>query len=254
MRIGSITISNILSIKDATLQFGDSGLVLVDGWNFDDDTANGAGKSAIFNALSFGLYDKFPRKVTKSKVLRDGTKKGHVIVDDIVTGNGTWRVERYRPSRARYFKNNVEQNITQEEFEQHINMSYSQFLISMYASQTQGERFIDLNDTNKKDFLLTLMKLEKFFDVKKLADSKVSELDHEIHQLQIQEASLQSKIDVYEDSMDNIEDLTADIEKFTNGMNTSKIKIKEYEAVSRPDISQYDDITNKIQQHGLHLL
>ena len=68
MKIHSLEIHNILSIEQAAVTFGDSGLVLVEGFDYDSGRANGAGKSAIFNALSFALYDKVPRRVTKSEI------------------------------------------------------------------------------------------------------------------------------------------------------------------------------------------
>ena len=80
MNILSVEINNILSIENATLDFSDSGLVLVEGWNHDASRANGAGKTAIFNAITFALYDKLPRKVTASEILRRGAKTGSVRV------------------------------------------------------------------------------------------------------------------------------------------------------------------------------
>jgi DNA repair exonuclease SbcCD ATPase subunit len=75
MKVLSLKIENILSIKEAQVDFEDSGLILVEGWNYDDGRANGAGKTAIFNALSFALYGKLPRKITASEILRKGTRR-----------------------------------------------------------------------------------------------------------------------------------------------------------------------------------
>jgi DNA repair exonuclease SbcCD ATPase subunit len=47
MRILSVEIDNILSIEKASLSFDDNGLVLVEGWNYDTQRANGAGKTAM---------------------------------------------------------------------------------------------------------------------------------------------------------------------------------------------------------------
>ena len=77
MKIQYVEIRNLLSFEDATLQFEDNGLVLLEGWNFDDGRANGAGKTAIFNSVCFALYGKVPREISISEILRDGTKKGY---------------------------------------------------------------------------------------------------------------------------------------------------------------------------------
>jgi len=70
MQIKYIEIENILSIGHVKLEFGNTGLILLDGWNHDDDSANGAGKTAIPNALAFGIYDNMPRKISKSEIFR----------------------------------------------------------------------------------------------------------------------------------------------------------------------------------------
>ena len=102
MKIKTLQIHNFLSIENADLNFNETGVVLLDGWNFDDDTANGAGKSAVFNALSFGLYGKVPRDVTTSEVLRKGTKTGYVTVT-VECNDGLYGVRRERPANVTYF-------------------------------------------------------------------------------------------------------------------------------------------------------
>ena len=69
----------------------------MEGWNFDADRANGCGKTAIFNALAFVLYDKIPRGITKSQILREGTKRGFVECD-VSCGIHTYTFRRSRPS------------------------------------------------------------------------------------------------------------------------------------------------------------
>ena len=76
MRLLSTKIKNILSISEIHYEFKESaGLVLLSGWNHDDQTANGAGKTSFINAISFALYGKAPRKITISDFLRKGQKK-----------------------------------------------------------------------------------------------------------------------------------------------------------------------------------
>src|SRR5438034_1381380 len=96
MRLLSCDIENFLSIEKAHVDFDDTGLLLIEGWNHDVDRANGAGKTAILNAISFGLYDKLPRKVTASELLRRGTKKGSVSIR-LDAGGEIYGVQRSRP-------------------------------------------------------------------------------------------------------------------------------------------------------------
>ena len=253
MKIKKLEINNILSIEKACIEFEDTGLVLIEGFNHDDNTANGAGKTAIMNALSFGLYGKFPRKVTVSSILRYGTKKGSVIVEDIQTNNGVWRVERHRPTAVIYSKDGEVQDITQAEFEAALGLSYSQFLISMYSAQTQGENFIDMNDTAKKEFLLKLMNLEEFALAKGLADQEAKRLDTKIRELQLNEARLVSKIQVYNESVQDVNEINNQIATHKQQVQQCQDKIAELSAVQRPDVLKYDEVTEKIASKRLDI-
>jgi len=253
MKIGSVVINDILSIKKARIVFEDTGLVLIEGFNYDDGTANGAGKSAIMNALSFGIYGKIPRNITITNLLRYGTKCGSVTVDDIQTNDGIWSVTRSRPGGAQYFKDHIKQDISQEEFESILGLTYSQFLISMYSAQTKGEKFIDMNDKGKKEFLLQLMNLDEFSSIKIIADKDIKDIDVRIRALQIQEASLASRIQAHTELVIDTIELNNKLQEHQTNINTYNQKIKQQQEILRPDISQFDALEQKIVLHRARL-
>ena len=248
MKIGSIEISNILSIEKARIDFQDTGLVLIEGYNHDDATANGAGKTAIANALAFGLYGKMPRKITASGILKYGAKTGYVIVNDIITHDGTWSVKRSRPTSVIFYKNGIERDITQAEFESKLKLNYSQFLIAMYSAQTNGEKFIEMNDAAKKDFLLKLMNLEDFSNAKTVADQECKTLERELQTLQLQEATAISRIQVFEESIVDTSALTDEIKKHNQIVSQCHKAIQQDSIISKPDLSQFIDLQNEIKQ------
>ena len=141
MRVLSTEIENILSIEKASISFEDTGLVLVEGWNYDTQRANGAGKTAVFNCLAFSLYDQLPRKITKSEVLRRGSKTGFVKTR-VLCGDDVWTVVRSRPKGVKFYKNDVEQDITQDEFQSFIRLSYEQFLLTIYTPQANSGKLV----------------------------------------------------------------------------------------------------------------
>ena len=106
MRIKSLKINNILSIADLELTFEDKGLVLIEGWNYDADRSNGAGKTAIGNALSFALYGKMPRNITATEILRKGCKEGYAEVV-METGGVEYTIKRSRPTALTFKVNNI---------------------------------------------------------------------------------------------------------------------------------------------------
>jgi DNA repair exonuclease SbcCD ATPase subunit len=237
MRLLSVDIENILSIEKATIKFEESGLVLIEGWNYDAQRANGAGKSAILNAIAFALYDKVPRKITATEILRRGSKTGSVCIR-VAAGNGEYSVCRSRPKGVSFLRDGSPIDITQQEWEGIIKLSYEQFLVSMYSAQGTESKFLSLNDSSKKDFLLKLLNLEDFHACKKLSDIKINGVELDIVALKNTLSGVTSKLEAYSETTSdgyggNIEELQESIHALHN--------IKE------PDLSKFKKVENDIE-------
>ena len=243
MLIKYVEINNILSISQAKINFDDTGLLLLDGWNFDDNSSNGAGKTAIFNALSFGLYGKFPRHITTSEILRKNTKKGSVKVG-IDTASGLLEVIRSRPKQEQYFLDGQEITMTQEEFELKLGLSYQQYLISMYAAQTEGTKLISLNDTGKKDFFLKLMNLDEFKLCQKDLDQSIKSFKNEIHKTNILQAKASSQKEVYQSSLIDVQE----VQNIINQLDTTELEqqLTNIQDIDEPDTKDIDALESKL--------
>jgi len=245
MKIQYIQINNILSIEDVNLPFQDNGLVLFEGWNYDDGRANGAGKSAVFNAISFALFDKMPRKVSVSEIVRRGQSKGSA--ECAVDVNGTiWKVIRSRPKGVQFFKDGIQVDITQTEWEQNIKLNYDQFLISMYCSQSNSTRFLSLNDSDKKDFILQLLDLNRFAALKLNADTQAKLINVKLTTLKDSNNKNQSKIDAYTESIIDESAYLSEINKLENEIAELNKGILSFQAVAKPDMSKYFQIEKQI--------
>lgn len=245
MNIISLEINDILSIEKASIQFNETGLVLVEGWNHDDGRANGAGKTAIFNALSFALYDKVPRKITASEILRRDAKSGSVKAS-LKIGDVTYTVERLRPKGARFYKDGVKQDWTQSEWEDKIRLSYTQFLTAMYCAQGGTGRFIGLSDSDKKDFLLQLLNLDEFSSCKKEADDHVKRFSSENDVLTAQLEATQSKIAAYSESLMDEQELLRSISVLQAEISSHDQKIAALQQIPKPDMAKYSKLEQDI--------
>lgn len=249
MHILSLEIQDILSIKNISISFEDQGLILVEGWNYDTQRANGAGKTAIFNCLSFALYDKLPRKITASEILRRGCKSGFAAVS-VICGEDTWTVKRSRPKGVEFFKNGIQQSISQSEFESFIRLTYNQFLLTIYTPQANNRdlsRFLNSPDSHKKEFLLQLLGLDEFSSAKKVADEQVkatqAAIDVDDRKLQ----SNRSKISAYEESLVDSDVLTQLMLDLQSSIDTITDNTLELAAVVKPDLSKYTKIEDGIR-------
>lgn len=251
MKILSVKGENLLSLGKFEVTFGDSGLVLVEGWNYDDNRANGAGKTAIFNLISLGLYQKLPRKINISETLKHGEKNGYVEVN-VLAGDKKYTAFYGRPKKRLFRKDDQEVDMTQEEFESTIGLTYDQFLTSMYTAQGGGNKFLDKNDTDKKKFLLDLMNLNDFTECKRAADQKIKELNKLIGELNLKNEKAKSKIEAYsEQDLDEV-GLMSEVEKLQSEIVDLKRKVNQVDSVEKPDLSKFIDLENKIQQKKNH--
>ena len=252
MQILSLQIENILSIESASLSFEDKGLVLVEGWNYDADRANGAGKSAIFNCICFALFDKVPRKITASEILRRDTKKGMVSIKLLCSAD-EWTVIRKRPKEVKFFKNGIEQSITQLEFESIVGVSYDQFMVTAYNAQAVGEsatRFLSCSDTDKKAFLLKLLNLEKFDSYRKNADSISKKIGLSLLENSSKLESIKAKKDAYEESLVDESHLKLEIDDINSQVESLNSQAIKHSSVERPNLDKFlkleEDIKSKL--------
>lgn len=245
MKLKYVEIENILSIQNIRLDFGETGLILLDGWNYDDETANGAGKTAILNSIAYGIYGEFPRKVSAADILRQGTKSGYVKVG-IELGSHLYEIRRARPNNLKFYVDGLEKDMSQEEFEKEIRLSYSQYLISMYSAQTQGLKLISLNDGGKKDFFLQLMNLDHFELARKEAEGQLNLLNASKRKLETTIQSLTSRIEAYTESLVDVSDIEDRIKELDTTALSSKLK--KLETLDKPDTSKIDALEQKVQE------
>lgn len=243
MIIKYVEIENILSIEKIRLDFGESGLVLLDGWNNDDQTANAAGKTSILNSVAYGIYGNFPRKVSASDILRQGTKFGYVKVG-LVIDNSLFEVYRAKPNNVKYYIDGLEKTMTQDEFESYIQLNYEQYLVSQYSAQTEGLKLISLNDSGKKDFFLQLMKLDKFDSAKKTIDNQLKEKLIEKNKLESDLLDISSRTETLEESLFDEISLMSEISSLS--VLALEEKLSQLKQIEEPDFSDLDSKEEKI--------
>ena len=255
MHIRSLEISNLISIESAYIEFEDSGLVLVEGWNYDTNRANGAGKTAIFNCLSFALFDKLPRKITASEILRRGSKSGYALVK-LVSGSNEWVVKRSRPKGVEFYKDGVKLEITQQEFEDSIKLSYEQFLLTVYTPQSNSmmlPRFLNSSDSDKKSFILKLLNIDKFAEIKKVADERVKQLSSIVDRDRSAVASNSSKIAAYSESMLDEKALLSELSEIEKSIASLQREASSLSEMPKPDLSKYQKLELDIKRKLLDI-
>lgn len=238
MQLKSLKIRNFLSIESADVEFKDNGLWLLDGWNYDMERANGSGKSAICNAISFALYGKVPRRITASDILRHGTKNGSVEVN-LESAGKTYRVIRERPNKLTFEVDGTVVPLTQEAFEAQIKFKYEQFIATMYFAQGSTGRFILLNDAEKKDFLIKLLNLDSFGKYKQAADEQVKQLNLQKKNLDALISTASTKILTYQEAIVDTAKIVSDIAILDKAIEKCHQEVAKLGLLNKPDQQAY---------------
>lgn len=120
-KIKSVSIKNFQSVGNVpqTALFNSNDLILVLGENLDlggdsSGSRNGCGKTALSNAISFGLYGAAIANVKKENLVNKTNGKNMVVTIDFSVDKDEYRIVRgRRPNILKFYKNNVDQ--TKEE-------------------------------------------------------------------------------------------------------------------------------------------
>lgn len=147
MKIKSLTIENFLVIGKAEIDLDNRGLLLIQGENEADTSANsnGAGKSSIVDAISWCLYGETARGISGDAVVNNSVGKDcmvEVLIDDV---EGEYFITRYRKHHTG--KNEVSvfsesttltkgtTKLTQGVIDKIIGCSYEVFIAAVYSGQ-----------------------------------------------------------------------------------------------------------------------
>lgn len=240
MDISKVSINNFLTIKEANLELANRGLLLIQGNNADDTSAdsNGAGKSSIADAICWGLYGVTARGVSTDAVVNKTAKKDCFVRLELQDGEKTYRITRYRKHSSLKNQTIVEQiecvgapvalhkaseKDTQEVINNIVGCSLEVFQAAVYAGQ---ERMPDLPSMTDKQLKLMI---EEAAGVEVLAKAylkareRLTGIDKAMSLLN--NSTLNAKLKV-ENIAENIEVQKAKLEEFeTNRKPQAKIEL-----------------------------
>lgn len=144
--------------------------------------SNGAGKSTILDALSFGLYGKPFRKVNKGQLVNSINGKGTVVEIEFTIGKKQYHIKRgIKPNTFEIIQDGVLIDQTsdvkeyQEYFERHIlklnHKSFSQIVVLGSASFTP---FMQLSAAHRREIVEDLLDIEIFSTMNSILKEKIA--------------------------------------------------------------------------------
>lgn len=172
------------------------GIVLIDGWNEDDQRSEGSGKSAILNAISWCVFGKIPKDANVDDVIKDGQDS---CVVELEFDNGDKIIRSRKPNDIYILKNGIkvkgkDAKETQVFIEEFIGCNFETFCQSVYFAQNYDKKFLSSNQEERGKILSSIQNLQIFdkarketMDLLKLEEPKVLKLKTEI---QVQQSNI----------------------------------------------------------------
>lgn len=172
-----LTIKNFMSIGEIpqTIDFENNSLTLILGENQDmvgegqSIARNGAGKSAIFNALSFALFGQALSNIKRDNLINNINSKNMFVIFEFSKDGHNYKIERgRRPNFFRFMVDDAivnapdtdeaqgESRLTQQELEKVIGMSHNLFK-HIIALNTITDPFLKLGAKQQRDFIEELL-------------------------------------------------------------------------------------------------
>ena len=194
MKIVNITAQNFMSFRELSLDVPDSGLIFVGGEvkGSSVTSSNGAGKSALFEALCFGLYGKTLRGSSASEIANWASPRNCLVqIQFFDDHDKVYTVRRYRNHKeegnALYILRDddditsQDSRATQELIEAIVGMSWMVFSTAVVFGE-KAQRFTEAKDSEKKAIFDEILMLQRYQDalkalredLKKLRDTRTA--------------------------------------------------------------------------------
>lgn len=212
---------NFLSHDQSIIDFSKFDAALILGsYNNSLDESNGAGKSAVLEAIRWALFGKSRHKRKDGIVKQDATLCK--VIFEFEIDNNTYRITRQRNKVINQSDVILEQwngvdfeaidcdtnTATDNKIVSIVNFNHDVFINSVYFKQGDISIFTESTPSKRKDILKALLKLDKWDSYQKQAKKKYSKLSTQL----AEKEKHAIPIDEIEERIEEEEILIADIE------------------------------------------
>jgi DNA repair exonuclease SbcCD ATPase subunit len=161
--LNKVLAKNFLSWKDLSFNVV-TGVTMLDGFNKDDQTQEGCGKSAVLNSVCWGVFGKIPKDANIDDVIKDGEESCEVTLE---FSNGDY-IFRSRGPNELYLMSGNEKikgkdlRETQKLIEDFVGCNFETFCQSTYFAQNYDKKFLSANQEDKGKLLSNIQNLQVF--------------------------------------------------------------------------------------------
>lgn len=245
--------------KDTTIALNESATTLIVG-------TNGTGKSTITDALSFALFGKAFRKITKPQLVNTINKKNCEVEVWFSVGSDEFRIFRgISPAKFEIYKNGVLMNQEanardyQKILEQNIlKMNYKSFRQVMILGSASFVPFMQLTSANRREVIEDLLDIGVFSRMNILVKSTLSTIKSDIKSSEQELAIISTKISSQQRNIEDLERLTdsvkiekkASIKSSSDKIDVLMEKVQSLSDSIKHRSNQLEILTEKTEQRN----
>ena len=204
---------------------------------------NGAGKSTVLDALTFSLFNKPFRKISKSQLINTVNEKDCRVEVEFSMAETEWKVVRgIKPNLFEIHRNGIcmdqfaNANDQQKWLEQNVvKMNYKSFTQIVILGSSNFVPFMQLSATNRREVIEDLLDIKIFSSMNNLIKDKMRGVKDEVRTLDLKKESLNDKVNMQTEFIEEIEQqgknrIEDNQKKITNLFSESDDYIAENEA------------------------
>ena len=174
---------------------------------------NGAGKSTVLDALTFSLFNKPFRKISKPQLINTVNEKDCRVEVEFSINETEWKVVRgIKPNLFEIHRNGIcldqfaNANDQQKWLEQNvIKMNYKSFTQIVILGSSSFVPFMQLSATNRREVIEDLLDIKIFSSMNNLIKDKIRGVKEEVRTLDLKRESLNDKVNMQEEFIEQIE-------------------------------------------------
>jgi len=267
LKLKTLSLKNFLSTgnQTQTINLDQHGLTLVLGENLDttgdpNSSRNGAGKTAILNALSFALFSWPITPIKKDNLVNKVNNKNMIVVLDFEQNGINYRIERGRkPTYTKWFVGEKEQDVpdvdesqgdskwTNREIIRVLGLSNNLFK-HIVALNTYSTPFLNMKAKEQRDIIEELLGITQLSQKAEVLKNKLNGFkDEPGTKDEIKEEEY--RIKAIEDANAKIEKIISDLEK--REVLWSRERGKRIEKINKAlDELSHVDIDAELKAHS----
>ena len=173
---------------------------------------NGAGKSTMLDALTFGLFNKPFRKINKPQLINTTNEKDCVVEIEFAVNNRDYLVRRgIKPNifdievNGTLLKRESDDRINQKLLEENIlKVNYKSFTQIVILGTSTFVPFMQLTSANRRDVIEDLLDIRIFSAMNALIKDRIKIQKEQVRSLELKKENVKDKMTMQENFIEEI--------------------------------------------------